>query len=174
MGPGLCSDLGLSPSQLPGLGMKAQRLGRGEPANGSPAPGRGEGPAGLWAPRRPVPSGDGWAQGLPDGCSPGTGAALHPGAARGREEKPGRQSRSLGCLLRAWLGCLLCPGGRGHFARRRSAELPPRQHWEAGGAAGSAQINPNKRDPAAACQERAGSGRCPAGRRAAAARSKGH
>lgn len=30
----------------------------------------------------------------------------------------------LGCRLRGLLGCLPCPGGRGHFAQCRRAELP--------------------------------------------------
>jgi len=105
MGPGLCSDLGLFLSRLPGLGMKTQRPGRGEPGNGSPASGCGEArwAAGGLRVGCGVPRGAGWVWvgwtllpgergcSVPEEAESPAGRAPAPTPAQSLARLPGRQ-----------------------------------------------------------------------------------
>lgn len=114
--------------------MKTQQPGRGEPGNGSPASGCGEGPGGL--------------RGAAGG-GVGTGALCRWGT---------RAAGAAAAADRGLVARLPCPAGRGHFARRRRAELPPPEHRppaagkpqeQLRGAQGGECTLPGERDPVA-------------------------
>lgn len=182
MGPGLCSDLSLFLSGLPGLGMKTRGLG-----GASREAAAAEGPGGLWVPGRWGGAGAG------GGCSPGEqGCPLSRGCQR-RRSPAGRgllhacsevcfmpAQSSAPCLLRGLLQacsercsvwaqssalCLLCRDaedilhGAGVWTcLPASTGCMQARIWHAK----TTTALPKKRDPASACQERAGSWSCTA------------